>query len=35
MAGIISYGGHIPLYRISREEIGRAWGKKGGSGKRQ
>lgn len=26
MAGIISYGGYIPFYRINRAEIARAWG---------
>lgn len=28
MAGIVSYGAYIPFYRLSCEEIGRAWGKK-------
>lgn len=26
MTGIISYGGYIPLYRLSRAEIAKAWG---------
>jgi len=26
MAGIISYGAYIPLYRLSRQELARAWG---------
>lgn len=26
MAGIISYGGYVPFYRLSRKEIVRAWG---------
>jgi len=34
MAGITSYGAYIPFYRLSREEIGRAWGKKGGAGEK-
>jgi hydroxymethylglutaryl-CoA synthase len=34
MVGIISYGAHIPFYRISREEVAKAWGKKGGAGER-
>lgn len=25
-AGIVSYGGYIPIYRLSREEIARLWG---------
>lgn len=29
MSGIISYGAYIPVYRLSRQEIARAWG--GGS----
>lgn len=29
MAGIVSYGAYIPFYRLSRDEIARAWG--GGS----
>jgi len=31
MTGIVSYGAYIPIYRLSREEIARAWG----SGTRQ
>lgn len=27
MVGIISYGVHIPLFRLKKAEIGRAWGK--------
>jgi hydroxymethylglutaryl-CoA synthase len=34
MAGIISYGAYIPYYRISRAEIGRAWGSGGSPGER-
>jgi len=34
MAGIRSFGAYIPLYRISREEVGKAWGKRGGSGEK-
>ena len=26
MAGIISFGAYVPLYRLNREEISRAWG---------
>ena len=26
MAGIISYGAYIPIFRLSRDEIVRAWG---------
>ncbi len=26
MAGIVSYGAYIPIYRLSRDEIARAWG---------
>lgn len=26
MAGITSYGGYVPLYRLSRDEVARAWG---------
>ncbi len=33
MLGITSYGAYIPLYRLSRTEIGRAWGS-GGSGEK-
>jgi len=31
MTGIVSYGAYIPLYRLSRDEIARAWGQ-GSSG---
>ena len=34
MAGIISYGAYVPFYRLSREEIGKAWGKRGGAGEK-
>lgn len=34
MSGIVSYGAHIPFYRLSRLEIGKAWGKKGGPGEK-
>ncbi|MCP4700320.1 MAG: hydroxymethylglutaryl-CoA synthase family protein, partial [Gammaproteobacteria bacterium] len=34
MAGIISYGAYIPFYRLSRKEIGKAWGKGGGAGEK-
>jgi hydroxymethylglutaryl-CoA synthase len=34
MVGITSYGAYVPIYRMSHEEIGRAWGKKGGRGER-
>ena len=34
MIGIISYGAYVPFYRLRHEEIGRAWGKKGGQGER-
>lgn len=33
MVGICSYGAYIPLYRLSRDEIGKAWGG-GGRGER-
>jgi hydroxymethylglutaryl-CoA synthase len=32
MAGIISAGAYIPIYRLSREEIGKMWGGRGGAG---
>ncbi len=35
MAGIISYGVYILFYRLSREEIERAWEKKEAREKRQ
>ena len=34
MAGIRSFGAYVPFYRLSREEIGKAWGKRGGSGEK-
>ena len=34
MAGIIAYGAYIPLYRIKREEMARAWGGAGATGER-
>ena len=34
MAGITSFGAHVPFYRISREEIGKNWGNKGGAGEK-
>ena len=34
MAGIVSYGAHIPLYRLSLSEVNRAWGKSAGMGER-
>jgi hydroxymethylglutaryl-CoA synthase len=34
MAGIVSYGAYIPYYRLSRSEIGSAWGMRGGAGER-
>ena len=30
MVGIVSYGGYVPFYRLSREQIDRAWGQRGG-----
>ena len=32
MAGIISAGAYIPIYRLNREEIGKIWGGRGGGG---
>jgi hydroxymethylglutaryl-CoA synthase len=32
MAGITSFGVYIPIYRLNREEIGKMWNSKGGSG---
>lgn len=32
MAGIISAGAYIPIYRLSREEIGKVWGGRGSGG---
>ncbi|MFB3917476.1 MAG: hydroxymethylglutaryl-CoA synthase [Terriglobales bacterium] len=34
MAGIVSYGAYVPFYRLSHQEIARAWGKKGGPGEK-
>jgi hydroxymethylglutaryl-CoA synthase len=34
MAGIVSYGAYIPYYRLSREEIARAWGSAPSPGER-
>jgi hydroxymethylglutaryl-CoA synthase len=34
MAGIVSYGGYIPYYRISRAEIAKAWGSAPSPGER-
>ncbi len=34
MAGITSFGAYIPIYRLNREEIGKMWGGKGGTGAR-
>jgi 3-hydroxy-3-methylglutaryl CoA synthase len=34
MVGITSYGAYIPFYRLPREVIGTAWGKRGGKGER-
>lgn len=34
MAGIISYGAYIPLYRLSRAEISKAWGMPGAPGEK-
>jgi len=34
MVGIVSYGGYVPFYRLSRETIGKAWGKNAGKGER-
>ncbi len=33
MAGIISIGAYIPIYRLNREEIGKIWGGRGGGAK--
>lgn len=32
MAGFSSYGAYVPLYRLSLNEIGAAWGRAGGAG---
>lgn len=34
MTGIITYGGYVPFYRLTRDEIGRVWGKKTGPGEK-
>ena len=34
MAGIVAYGSYVPFYRLSRSEIGKAWGKSGGAGEK-
>jgi hydroxymethylglutaryl-CoA synthase len=34
MVGITSYGAHIPMHRLTREEIGRANGTRGGKGEK-
>jgi hydroxymethylglutaryl-CoA synthase len=34
MAGITSIGAYIPMYRLDRQEIGRMWRAKGGSGEK-
>ena len=34
MIGIVSMGVHIPIYRLSRDEIARAWGTRGGGGEK-
>jgi len=34
MAGIISYGAYIPLWRLSRDAIASAWGSRSGGGER-
>jgi len=34
MAGIVSYGAYIPIYRLSRDEIARAWGGGGRGGEK-
>lgn len=34
MAGIISYGGFVPFYSLSRDDIGRTWGKNAGPGEK-
>jgi hydroxymethylglutaryl-CoA synthase len=32
MAGIISIGAYVPIYRLKREEIGKTWGNRGAGG---
>jgi len=34
MIGITSYGAYIPVYRLSRAEIARAWGKPAAQGEK-
>ena len=34
MEGIVAYGAYIPIYRLSREAIGKAWGARGAPGER-
>lgn len=34
MAGIVSFGAYIPYYRLPREVIGKAWGRRGGRGEK-
>ena len=34
MAGIVSYGAYIPIYRLSRADIGKVWETMGGKGER-
>jgi hydroxymethylglutaryl-CoA synthase len=34
MAGIVSYGAYIPIYRLKRDEMGRAWSRGSGGGER-
>lgn len=34
MVGITSYGAYIPVYRLSHDTIGKAWGKAGGRGEK-
>ncbi|MFC2044937.1 3-oxoacyl-[acyl-carrier-protein] synthase III C-terminal domain-containing protein [Chloroflexota bacterium] len=34
MVGIISYGAHVPYYRLPRSIVGKAWGKSGGRGEK-
>jgi hydroxymethylglutaryl-CoA synthase len=34
MAGIVAIGVHVPVFRLSREEIAQAWGGRGGGGEK-
>jgi len=34
MVGIVSIGVHIPIYRLGRDEIAKAWGTRGGGGEK-